>query len=101
MLKSGSKLKSITFISRLIFFLRVVGPKQAKLDEAVESLKEKQAQLAEAQQRLAEINMTLQKLQKEYEEKLVQKEELNRKVGYSCNHRIKNYGRCKKVFKIS
>lgn len=36
--------------------------------------------LAEAQAKLAELNMTLQKLQKEYEEKLEQKEELNRKV---------------------
>ena len=66
----------------MIFFLfRVVGPKKAKLDEAIESLKEKQALLAEAQAKLAELNMYLQKLQKEYEEKLEQKEELNRKVG--------------------
>ncbi|XP_030749874.1 dynein heavy chain 2, axonemal [Sitophilus oryzae] len=59
---------------------KVVGPKQAKLDEAIDSLKEKQAMLAEAQAKLAELNMYLQKLQKEYEEKLEQKEELNRKA---------------------
>ncbi|KAJ8964946.1 hypothetical protein NQ314_004501 [Rhamnusium bicolor] len=59
---------------------RYVGPKQAKLDEALASLKEKQLMLAEAQAKLAELNMMLQKLQKEYEEKLAQKEELNRKV---------------------
>lgn len=59
---------------------RIVGPKKAKLDEALDSLKEKQALLAEAQAKLAELNMTLQKLQKEYEEKLEQKEELNRKA---------------------
>ncbi|XP_048524356.1 dynein axonemal heavy chain 2 [Dendroctonus ponderosae] len=59
---------------------KVVGPKKAKLDEALDSLKEKQAMLAEAQAKLAELNMYLQKLQKEYEEKLEQKEELNRKA---------------------
>lgn len=63
---------------------RVVGPKKAKLDEALDSLKEKQAMLAEAQAKLAELNMYLQKLQKEYEEKLEQKEELNRKVVFPC-----------------
>ncbi|XP_057654894.1 dynein axonemal heavy chain 2 isoform X2 [Diorhabda carinulata] len=59
---------------------KIVGPKKAKLDEAIESLQEKQRQLAEAQAKLAELNMYLQKLQKEYEEKLEQKEELNRKA---------------------
>ncbi|KAF7269690.1 hypothetical protein GWI33_017275 [Rhynchophorus ferrugineus] len=59
---------------------KIVGPKKAKLDEALDSLKEKQAMLAEAQAKLAELNMYLQKLQKEYEEKLEQKEELNRKA---------------------
>lgn len=67
---------------------RVVGPKKAKLDEALDSLKEKQALLAEAQAKLAELNMTLQKLQKEYEEKLQQKEELNRKVCMSFMQRV-------------
>lgn len=80
MRKFGSKLWRIIFFTFLIISLRVVGPKKAKLDEAMESLKEKQMMLAEAQQKLAEINMVLQKLQKEYEEKLQQKEELNRKV---------------------
>ncbi|XP_050498494.1 dynein axonemal heavy chain 2 [Diabrotica virgifera virgifera] len=59
---------------------KIVGPKKAKLDEALESLQEKQRQLAEAQAKLAELNLYLQKLQKEYEEKLLQKEELNRKA---------------------
>nr|CAI5834494.1 unnamed protein product [Callosobruchus analis] len=59
---------------------KVVGPKQAKLDEALESLREKQLMLAEAKAKLEELNMQLQKLQKEYEEKLAQKEELNRKA---------------------
>lgn len=63
----------------LIYF-RVVAPKKAKFDEAMESLQEKQRLLAEAQAKLAEINMILQRLQKEYEEKLQQKEELNKKV---------------------
>jgi dynein heavy chain len=44
------------------------------------SLKEKQLMLAEAQAKLAELNIMLARLQKEYEEKLEQKEELNRKV---------------------
>lgn len=66
--------------ANIIWFFRIVGPKKAKLDEALDSLKEKQALLAEAQAKLAELNMTLQKLEKEYEEKLEQKEELNRKV---------------------
>ncbi|KAG5894356.1 hypothetical protein JTB14_031917 [Gonioctena quinquepunctata] len=59
---------------------KVVGPKKAKLDEALDSLREKQALLAEAQANLAELNLTLQKLQKEYEDKLKQKEDLNRKA---------------------
>lgn len=46
----------------------------------MESLAEKQRMLAEAQQKLAEINATLEKLQKEYDEKLALKEELTRKV---------------------
>lgn len=46
----------------------------------MDSLREKQRMLAEAQAKLAELNMQLQRLQKEYEEKLVQKEELNRKA---------------------
>lgn len=59
---------------------RIVGPKKAKLDEALESLAEKQRMLAEAQAKLAELNMMLQKLQKEYDDKFAQKEELGRKV---------------------
>ncbi|CAH0554837.1 unnamed protein product [Brassicogethes aeneus] len=59
---------------------KIVGPKQARLDEAQESLREKQRLLAEAQAKLAEINATLAKLQLEYEEKLAQKEELTRQA---------------------
>lgn len=44
------------------------------------SLKEKQAMLAEAQAKLAELNRMLARLQREYEEKLLQKEELNKKA---------------------
>lgn len=62
------------------WIFRVVAPKKARLDEAMESLREKQRMLAEAQQKLAELNMMLQRLQREYEEKLLQKEELNKKV---------------------
>lgn len=63
-----------------MLLFRVVGPKKAKLDEALDSLAEKQKMLAEAQAKLAELNMMLQKLQKEYDEKFAQKEELNLKV---------------------
>lgn len=59
---------------------KYVGPKVAKLEEVTASLREKQRQLAEAQAKLAELNALLAKLQKEYEEKLLQKEELNRKA---------------------
>lgn len=51
-----------------------------KFDEAMASLQEKQRMLAEAQAKLAELNMILARLEKEYEEKLQQKEELNRKA---------------------
>lgn len=74
-----SPLRCLPFVS-LTTFYRIVAPKKAKLDEAMESLLEKQRLLAEAQAKLAELNMQLQKLQKEYEEKLAQKEELNRKA---------------------
>lgn len=57
-----------------------MAPKKEKLDVALESLKEKQRMLAEAQAKLAEINAMLRKLQLAYEEKLEQKEELNRKA---------------------
>nr|XP_015838947.1 PREDICTED: dynein heavy chain 2, axonemal [Tribolium castaneum] len=59
---------------------KIVEPKQMKFDEAMASLREKQAMLAEAQAKLAELNIMLARLQKEYEEKLEQKEELNRKA---------------------
>ncbi|RZC39320.1 dynein heavy chain 2, axonemal-like [Asbolus verrucosus] len=55
-------------------------PEKIKYDEAMSSLREKQLMLAEAQAKLAELNMMLARLQKEYEEKLQQKEELNRKA---------------------
>ncbi|KAB0795300.1 hypothetical protein PPYR_12139 [Photinus pyralis] len=59
---------------------KVVAPKKARLDEAMESLRLQQKLLAEAHAKLAELNMMLAKLQREYEEKLLQKEELNRKA---------------------
>ncbi|XP_071050357.1 dynein axonemal heavy chain 2 isoform X2 [Onthophagus taurus] len=59
---------------------KIVAPKQAKLDEAMESLKEKQRLLAEAQAKLAEIQAMLARLEQEYQEKLRQKEELDRKA---------------------
>lgn len=57
-----------------------MAPKKEKLDVALSSLQEKQRMLAEAQAKLAEINATLMKLQAAYEEKLQQKEELNKKA---------------------
>lgn len=64
----------------MLSFRRYVAPKQERLDAAMDSLREKQRLLAEAQAKLAEINATLLKLQMAYEEKLQQKEELNRKA---------------------
>lgn len=61
---------------------RYVGPKKEKLDAALESLREKQEMLAAAQAKLEELNQYLDKLQKEYEAKLAQKEELNRKAEF-------------------
>ncbi|KAK9721112.1 ATP-binding dynein motor region [Popillia japonica] len=59
---------------------KIVAPKKAKLDEALESLQEKQRLLAEAQAKLEELNKMLERLQKDYEEKVKQKEELDRKA---------------------
>jgi hypothetical protein len=52
-----------------------------KLEEAQEALQEKRASLAAAQAKLLELNLCLDRLQKGYEEKLQQKEELKKKVG--------------------
>lgn len=48
---------------------RVVGPKKARLDETLESLRKKQAELAELQAKLKELQDFLNKLKKEYDEK--------------------------------
>ena len=63
-----------------LFLCRIVAPKIEKRDTALASLKEKQAMLAAAEAKLQELAETLQRLQKEYEEKLKHKEELNEKV---------------------
>ncbi|CAG9862849.1 unnamed protein product [Phyllotreta striolata] len=59
---------------------KVVGPKKAKLEETLNSLKEKENMLAMAQQQLTDLNNYLLTLQQEYEDKQLQKEELNRKA---------------------
>jgi len=64
-----------------IFLFRVVAPKRVKLEEAQKALQEKRASLATAQAKLLELNLCLDRLQKGYEEKLQQKEELKEKVG--------------------
>lgn len=64
----------------MLIFCRIVGPKQAKLDEALASLREKQALLAEAQAKLDELSKKLATLQAEYNEKLKQKEQLRLKA---------------------
>jgi len=64
-----------------IFPLRVVAPKRVKLEEAQKALQEKRASLATAQAKLLELNLCLDCLQKGYEEKLQQKEEMKKKVG--------------------
>ncbi|XP_031338901.1 dynein heavy chain 2, axonemal-like isoform X2 [Photinus pyralis] len=61
---------------------KIVAPKKARLDEALESLKQQQKLLAAAHAKLAELNMMLARLQREYEEKLLQKEELNKKAEF-------------------
>lgn len=47
-------------------------------------MNEKQRLLAEAQAKLEELNRVLERLQKDYEEKVAQKEELDRKVIFYC-----------------
>lgn len=64
-----------------IFPFRVVAPKRVKLEEAQKALQEKRISLATAQAKLLELNLCLDRLQKGYEEKLQQKEELKKKVG--------------------
>lgn len=68
------------FTQTFFVLIRVVAPKQEKLELATASLLEKQRMLAEAQAKLKELQDMLAKLQQEYEEKLQQKEELNKKV---------------------
>lgn len=58
----------------------MVAPKRVKLEEAQNALQEKRVSLATAQAKLLELNLCLDHLQKGYEEKLQQKEELKMKV---------------------
>jgi hypothetical protein len=58
----------------------VVAPKRVKLEEAQEALQEKRASLAAAEAKLLELNLYRDRLQKAYEDKLQQKEELKKKV---------------------
>ena len=51
-----------------------------RLHDAEQKLAEKQATLAEAGAKLKEVKEKLESLQKQYEEKLVTKEELKRKA---------------------
>lgn len=59
---------------------RIVAPKQERLESAMASLKEKQEQLASARRKLEELSEMLARLRKEYENKLHEKEELERKA---------------------
>lgn len=61
----------------------MVAPKRVKLEEAQKALQEKRVSLATAQAKLLELNLCLDRLQKGYEEKLQQKEEMKKKVGMS------------------
>lgn len=59
---------------------RVVAPKKARLDDAMASLTEKRNMLAAAKAKLQQLNDMLQELQRGFEEKMKQKEELNQKA---------------------
>lgn len=48
---------------------RLVGPKKARLEETLESLRKKQVELADLQFKLKELQDFLSKLKKEHEEK--------------------------------
>lgn len=61
------------------FVGRIVKPKKERLEEALESLRIKQQILAEARAKLKELSDMIARLQKEYDEKVAQKEELERK----------------------
>jgi uncharacterized protein YsxB (DUF464 family) len=65
-----------------VFFsnFRVVGPKKKALDDALESLQEKQAQLSEAQATLTALTEKLEKLQQDYNEKIKMRKELTLKA---------------------
>ncbi|KAJ2950232.1 hypothetical protein O0L34_g11594 [Tuta absoluta] len=58
---------------------KIVKPKKERLEEALESLRLKQQILAEARAKLKELSEMIARLQKEYDEKVAQKEELERK----------------------
>ncbi|XP_037870398.1 dynein axonemal heavy chain 2 isoform X3 [Bombyx mori] len=58
---------------------KIVKPKKERLEEALESLRMKQQILAEARAKLRELSEMIARLQKEYDEKVAQKDELERK----------------------
>lgn len=76
--------KNNKYIFYEILIYRIVAPKKARLETALASLAEKQAALAAAKQKLEELSKYLQKLQKEYDEKFAEKEELIKKVFIIC-----------------
>ncbi|PZC72710.1 hypothetical protein B5X24_HaOG210724 [Helicoverpa armigera] len=58
---------------------KIVKPKKERLEEALESLRMKQQILAEARAKLRELSEMIARLQREYDEKVAQKEELERR----------------------
>ncbi|KAG6451929.1 hypothetical protein O3G_MSEX007393 [Manduca sexta] len=58
---------------------KIVKPKKERLEEALESLRMKQQILAEARAKLRELSEMIARLQREYDEKVAQKDELERK----------------------
>lgn len=59
---------------------KIVGPKKQKLDETLESLKQKQDALREAEENLAELTRKLKALQDEFDAKTIEKENLRKRA---------------------
>lgn len=78
--KYEKKFSSVMLQITLNFYYRVVAPKKARLNEAMTSLRAKQESLAMAQTRVAELQAVLDRLQADFEAKLVVKEDLRQKV---------------------
>lgn len=69
----------------ICILIRYVAPKKASAEAASASLKEKQLALSAAQEKLADLQKLLSKLKEDFKNKMIEKEQLIKKVNIIKN----------------